>query len=118
MERSISTITPIACLLTLLLAIAVVIHELTTNAAKYGALSIPGGLIRIEWSVKSNQDLTIRWTESGGPELVPPLRKGFGTRAIEMMIKNQLYGDVHLNWHSAGLICDIDIPAEQVGKID
>lgn len=99
-------------------AIAVVIHELTTNAAKYGALSIPGGLIRIEWSVKSNQDLTIRWTESGGPELVPPLRKGFGTRAIEMMIKNQLYGDVHLNWHSAGLICDIDIPAEQVGKID
>ena len=95
-------------------SIAIVIHELATNAAKYGALSVPAGLVRVEWSLKQNQDLIICWTETEGPKVMPPSREGFGTRAIRMMIKNQLYGDVHFNWHPTGLACIIDIPFEQL----
>ena len=75
-------------------SIAVVLHELATNAVKYGALSVPAGRVRIEWSLKPNQDLKIRWTETEGPKVMPPSREGFGTRAIKMMIQNQLHGDV------------------------
>ena len=95
-------------------SIAVVFHELATNAVKYGALSVPEGRVRIEWSLKPNQDLIIFWTEMEGPKVMPPSREGFGTRAIRMMIKNQLYGDVHFNWHPTGLACIIDIPFEQL----
>ena len=99
-------------------SISIALHELATNAAKYGALSVPAGRVRVEWSLKPNRDLNIRWTEMNGPKITPPSREGFGTRAIKLMIKNQLYGDVQFNWNSAGLVCDIDIPAEQVNKID
>ena len=95
-------------------SIAVVLHELATNAVKYGALSVPGGRVRVEWSLKPNQDLSICWTETEGPVVTPPSREGFGTRAIRMMVKNQLYGDVHFNWHPTGLACIIDIPVEQL----
>ena len=95
-------------------SIAVVFHELVTNAVKYGALSVPEGRVRIEWSLKPNQDLNICWTETEGPKVMPPSRKGFGTRVIGTMIKNQLYGDVHFNWHPTGLVCLIDIPFEQL----
>jgi PAS domain S-box-containing protein len=93
-------------------SIAVVIHELVTNAVKYGALSVPAGRVSIEWSLKPNQHLNICWTETEGPKVMPPLRQGFGTRVIGMMIKNQLCGDVHFNWHPTGLACIIDIPSE------
>jgi PAS domain S-box-containing protein len=99
-------------------SISIAIHELATNAAKYGALSVPAGRVRVEWSIKPNHDLNIRWTEMNGPKITPPAHQGFGTRAINLMIKNQLYGDVHFNWDSTGLVCDIGIPAEQVNKID
>jgi PAS domain S-box-containing protein len=95
-------------------SIAVVLHELATNAVKYGALSVPAGRVRVEWSLKPNQDLSICWTESEGPKVTPPSREGFGTRVIRMMIKNQLYGDVHFNWHPTGLDCTIDIPFDQL----
>jgi PAS domain S-box-containing protein len=99
-------------------AIAVVIHELTTNAAKYGALSVNAGRVRIEWSLKPNQNLTLRWTEMDGPEMSPPSREGFGTRAIKMMVKNQLDGNVNFDWRNTRLVCDIDIPMEQLSKTD
>lgn len=99
-------------------SISIALYELATNAAKYGALSVPAGRVRVEWSLKPNRDLNIRWTEMNGPKTRAPAREGFGTRAIKMMIKNQLYGDVQFNWDSSGLVCDLDIPAEQVDKID
>ena len=77
-----------------------------TNAVKYGALSVPAGRVRVECSLKPNQDLLIHWTETEGPKVI-------GTRAIKMLIQNQLHGDVHFNWHSTGLACLIDIPFEQ-----
>ena len=92
-------------------SIAVVLHELATNAVKYGALSVPGGHVRVKSSLKSNnEELNICWTEIQGPKVTPPLREGFGTRVIRMMIKNQLHGDVQFNWHPIGLACIIGFP--------
>jgi len=73
-------------------SIAVVLHELTTNAVKYGALSIPKGRLRIEWS-NGASDLIIRWSETNGPPLNPPLRRGFGTRVIDKVIRAELKGE-------------------------
>lgn len=67
-------------------AMAVTLHELATNAAKYGALSVPDGHVQVEWSREPNGQLVLCWTENGGPPVKPPTRKGFGSRAIESMI--------------------------------
>jgi two-component sensor histidine kinase len=63
-------------------AITVCLHELATNAAKYGALSWSGGHIKVDWSLGADERLFLRWTETGGPVVVPPARHGFGTRVI------------------------------------
>jgi two-component sensor histidine kinase len=91
-------------------AIAVVLHELATNAAKYGALSGAKGQVRVEWSCVANGQLVLRWIEAGGPPVNPPARKGFGTRMIETMIRGHEGGDVRLNWHPEGLACEILLP--------
>jgi PAS domain S-box-containing protein len=95
-------------------SIAVALHELTTNAVKHGALSVPGGHVRVESSLKPNEEFSIWWTEIQGPKVTPPLREGFGTRVIRMMIKNQLYGDVQFNWHPVGLVCIISFPFREL----
>jgi hypothetical protein len=59
--------------------LAVAVHELATNAAKYGALSVPGGKVRVEWTCPSDGPLTFRWIEQGGPRVTAPEREGFGT---------------------------------------
>ena len=87
--------------------IAVALHELTTNAAKYGSLSVPAGRVHIEWSHQGGENLTLRWTETGGPPVQPPTRKGFGTRVMEAMVRGQLNGDIRFDWCSAGLVCEI-----------
>jgi two-component sensor histidine kinase len=61
-------------------SIAVAIHELTTNAVKYGALSAPTGLVRVEWRRPTDGGLVLRWEETGGPPVRQPTRRGFGTR--------------------------------------
>jgi PAS domain S-box-containing protein len=71
-------------------AIAVILHELATNAAKYGALSVPNGQVRTEWSHEQNGQLVLRWTEKGGPPVEPPTRRGFGARVMENMVRGQL----------------------------
>ena len=87
--------------------IAVALHELTTNAAKYGALSVPEGRVEIAWSHKADEHFTLRWTETGGPAVEPPTRKGFGTRVMEAMVKSQLQGEIRFDWRSEGLACEI-----------
>jgi two-component sensor histidine kinase len=89
--------------------IAVTLHELATNAAKYGALSVPKGQVKIEW-LRATDGLVLRWTETGGAPVTPPTRQGFGTRMIERMIRGQLKGEVHLDWRAEGLACEIAIP--------
>jgi two-component sensor histidine kinase len=87
--------------------IAVSVHELTTNAAKYGALSLPEGHVQIEWWRAADGRLVVRWTETNGPPVTPPTRRGFGIRAMEAMIRGQLNGDVRFDWRAEGLACEI-----------
>jgi PAS domain S-box-containing protein len=91
-------------------AIAVVLHELATNAAKYGALSVAEGQVRVEWSRAADGQLVLRWTEAGGPPVEPPTRKGFGTNVMETMVRGHVNGDVRLDWHPEGLACEIVLP--------
>jgi two-component sensor histidine kinase len=91
-------------------AIAVALHELATNAAKYGALSEATGQVRVEWSHGADGQLVLHWTELGGPLVNPPTRKGFGTHMMEAMIRGHEGGDVRLDWHADGLVCEITLP--------
>ena len=91
-------------------AIAVTLHELATNAAKYGALSAPEGKVRVEWSRAADGRLVLRWTEAGGPPVKAPTRQGFGTRVMESMVRGQLKGEVRLDWRAEGLACEIALP--------
>ena len=92
-------------------AIAVILHELATNAAKYGALSVPNGQVRIEWSHEQNGQLVLRWTEKGGPPVEPPTRRGFGARVMENMVRGQFKGELKFDWHPEGLACEIVLPS-------
>jgi PAS domain S-box-containing protein len=91
-------------------ATAVALHELATNAAKYGALSVAKGHVRVEWSRAADGQLVLRWTEAGGPRINPPTRKGFGTHVIEAMIRGHMGGDVRLDWRAEGLVCEMVLP--------
>jgi two-component sensor histidine kinase len=64
-------------------AMAIALHELATNAGKYGALSVPGGSVCVEWALATDRRLVLRWTEVGGPPVKPPTRSGFGTNVME-----------------------------------
>ena len=87
--------------------IAVALHELTTNAAKYGSLSVPQGRVRVTWSHDAGENLTLCWTETGGPPVEKPTRKGFGTRVMEAMVQGQLRGGIRFDWRAEGLVCEI-----------
>ena len=92
-------------------AIAVTLHELATNAAKYGALSVPAGKVQVDWSRTPDGRVVMRWAETGGPPVTPPTRQGFGMRVMESMIRYQLKGEMRCDWHAEGLVCEIAIPA-------
>lgn len=91
-------------------SVAVVLHELATNAAKYGALSVPEGQVRVEWSCAEGVQLMTLWTEAGGPQVKAPTRKGFGTSAMETLIRGGVNGRVRLDWRAQGLSCEIAVP--------
>jgi PAS domain S-box-containing protein len=90
-------------------AVAVVLHELATNAAKHGALSIAEGHVQVEWSHASDGRVVLRWTERNGPPVKPPTRYGFGTRVMTEMIQGQLKGEMQFDWRPEGLACEIVI---------
>jgi PAS domain S-box-containing protein len=91
-------------------AIAVTLHELATNAAKYGSLSDAKGHIDLKWQHKTDGQLILRWTETGGPAVQKPTHQGFGSRVIERMI-GQLRGKVQFDWLQEGLVCEISFRA-------
>jgi PAS domain S-box-containing protein len=93
-------------------AIAVTLHELATNAVKYGSLSTPAGRVRLTWSRSPNGELAIRWTERGGPPVTPPARHGFGTRVMHRLIE-QIRGSITFDWRENGLSCKVIIPRRQ-----
>jgi two-component sensor histidine kinase len=95
------------------LAIAMAMQELATNAVKYGALSMPDGEIRITWAIDpsgSDKDLHLRWEERGGPPVVAPARRGFGTRLIERSLAQDLGGDVRIEFAPGGVVCTVVAP--------
>ena len=95
-------------------SLAMAIHELATNAAKYGALSVPEGRVRIAWTWNDATGLALRWTESGGPPVTAPTRRGFGTGVIDGTIRQQLKGNMRFDWRSEGLICEMAVPVEKI----
>jgi two-component sensor histidine kinase len=91
------------------------LHELATNAQKYGSLSRPSGQIRIRWQVcEEASNLKLVWQERGGPPVVPPERSGFGRAMIETVVGQALEGNVRLSFPAKGVRCEIVIPAAQI----
>jgi two-component sensor histidine kinase len=93
-------------------ALGMALHELATNAAKYGALSIAGGQVAVSGRIASDDGgrLRINWREHGGPLVGEPARRGFGTRLIEEALAYEGDGTVALRFPTDGLRCDIDLP--------
>ncbi|HEX8571673.1 MAG TPA: PAS domain S-box protein [Allosphingosinicella sp.] len=91
----------------LAVTLALALHELCTNAVKYGALSVPGGRVSIAWECKPDR-LALRWRESGGPPVAEPRRRGFGTRMIERALASETGGRARLEFRRAGVVCEIE----------
>lgn len=89
-------------------------HELTTNAAKYGALSVDSGHLDIVWRTDAGE-VTILWRETGGPKVVEPKHRGFGRVLLERVVKATLGGTVTLSFPEEGLTCEIAFPTETLG---
>jgi PAS domain S-box-containing protein len=92
------------------ISLAIVLHELATNAVKYGSLSAPAGIVRVHWACKHLTDrteLAMTWEESGGPEVTVPSHRGFGTRLIERQLGLEFGGRAKLGFHKSGLICQM-----------
>ena len=106
------------------LTLAMVLHELATNAAKHGALLADTGRIGIDWQVEPDRDdevsgggrLCLRWQESGGPPVAPPARRGFGSRLIQRGLEQELDGEVRLEYEPGGVLCQIAMPWSQDAK--
>jgi two-component sensor histidine kinase len=101
--------------------ISMAVHELATNAIKYGALSSPTGRLFIDWQLEHAADavLRLRWTETGGPPPQgPPARQGFGSRVLNGTLRDQLGGSVSLAWEATGLVCDIEVPFDRIKRAD
>lgn len=89
------------------------LHELTTNAAKYGALSVLDGKLKVTWA-ENEGVVELKWEETGGPEVVPPKRNGFGRMLLEQLVGPALDGEVKVEFASDGVKCTITFPAKQL----
>jgi PAS domain S-box-containing protein len=94
---------------TLAQAIAVAVHELATNAGKYGSLSTPSGRLDIRWETDDAEPLMLRWSESGGPPVKEPSRRGFGIGAVDSLVRT-LRGRISRHWRAEGLVCELSFP--------
>lgn len=94
-------------------ALAMAIHELATNAVKYGALSVPHGEVMVQWQVDVNAkppQFHLEWIERGGPCVMPPSQAGFGTRLIEQVLGDEFGGEVRLSFEPHGVHCKLTTP--------
>jgi two-component system CheB/CheR fusion protein len=98
--------------------VGLALHELATNAAKFGALSAPGGKIKVSWAFAAEEGeqraLVLNWIENGGPPVAAPANKGFGHLVIERMAANALDGVVAMDFTPQGLRWSLSIPAANV----
>jgi CheY-like chemotaxis protein len=95
--------------------LALALHELATNAAKYGALSSSFGRVKLSWELGPN-NLVLQWVESGGPIVRPPASEGYGTRVIGASVERQLDGNATFDWQPDGLRFTMSIPLGEKAK--
>ena len=97
------------------LSLGLAIHELATNAAKYGALSMSGGRVSVTWTLINEKLAEIVWIESGGPPVIVPDKRGFGTDLIEKIVAHELRHPVELEFHPSGVRCKLRSPVRKRG---
>jgi len=95
---------------------ALVLHELATNAAKYGALSVTGGRLDVRAVITANGDCTIEWRESGGPPVSPPSREGFGTALLDRSVPFDLGGESEVTYAPEGVVARFRLPSRHVRR--
>ena len=92
-------------------SVAMALHELATNAAKYGALSAPRGRVEVSWSRDGVGGLRLIWRETGGPAVTAPARRGLGTTLLGRALAGPVGGETRLDWRPQGLVCELMLPA-------
>ena len=100
----------------LAVVLSMIVHEIATNAAKYGALSNDNGTVTLDWEIIAQSDgrkLRMIWTESGGPHVSAPVQRGFGSRLIERSARDQLGGEATVDFLPRGVVCTVTAALEQ-----
>ena len=92
------------------LALSLALHELATNAAKFGSLSAIAGCVAVRWDIRDDGGLGLSWTESGGPVVTPPTRRGFGSSLIERALALETGGRATIHYKPGGVVCDVVLP--------
>jgi two-component sensor histidine kinase len=92
------------------MSLGLALHELATNAAKYGALSVPTGRVSVEWTLPEPGVCLVTWRESGGPEVKQPERRGFGMDLIEKIVSRELNSQVEISFEPSGVTCTLAVP--------
>ena len=105
---------PVALEPAMALSLGMIFHELATNAAKYGALSHADGRVLVDWNVTNQRDriLHISWREAGGPPVIEPDRRGFGSRLIQRNVRHDLAGEIDLVYAPSGLTAELTVPLD------
>lgn len=100
------------------IALALVLHELATNAAKHGALSAPDGVLSVSWEQGANKELIINWVERGGASVSEPTRTGFGSRLLRTVVTGELGGTLNQRYATEGFSALLSVPAAAYGARD
>jgi light-regulated signal transduction histidine kinase (bacteriophytochrome) len=100
------------------LSLSLAVHELATNAAKYGALTVPGGHVTVGWRPSADGGVELSWTETGGPLVEQPKRRGFGSTLIERALAMETGGHAIVHYMRTGVVCDIFLPASSVTYVN
>lgn len=96
-------------------SLAMVLHELMTNSAKYGALSEPDGRVSLAWTTQGTE-VVLRWSRSGGPPVSPPAKAGFGTRLIRGIVQSELRGSIRIDYNRTGLVAELVLPPNSTSR--
>ena len=100
------------------LSLSLAVHELATNAGKYGALSTPDGRVTVSWRLTDDGGIELSWSEIGGPPVDPPTRRGFGSTLIERALAMETGGRANIHYLRTGVVCEIFLPSSSVSHSD
>lgn len=98
-------------------ALAIILHELTINSVKHGALASADGRLAVDWSLQ-RECVVITWAETGPSQSGEPQRAGFGTRMLDQLVRHQLDGEIERQWSATGLTCRITLPRASVQRAE